>query len=209
VADENRLEQLISENAQLRGEAKDRRIKGKRLREENEALKGQVANLTTERDGYKLKSESSAPELTSKVAELEGVIRMGKHRKAFDEAAAKAGARPDAMDDLWTLSGYKSDSPEPDPSVIAEAIERTQGSKSYLFKPAEAETGTEVAEVVPPGGSPPPKLKLPLDESRGGGNLKPLSYTVTAAQYGDPTWMMQNGHKIAEAQKAGNLVFAP
>jgi hypothetical protein len=201
---QRRVNELESETINLKAEAKDRRVKGKKLSEENETLKGTVTNLSKDRDDWKSKAETSAPELAAKVSELEGMIRVGTHRKAFDTAAAAQGVRPEAIDDLWTLSGYKAEGDTPDPAAISSTIETVKAAKSYLFQPAEGQGQTEKTVTTPPVKT---KLDVVMDNGRGGGNIQIPGFRVTKANSQDYTWMKDNASKINEARKAGTLIM--
>src|SRR4051812_46357717 len=90
---QKRLTELESENASLKAENKDRRIKAKKGEGELESLRKQLGDLTTERDTFKAKAEAAPNELQAKVDQLEGTLRSRDHRDAF--AAVKEFDGPD------------------------------------------------------------------------------------------------------------------
>ncbi len=200
-----RVEELTAENATLKSESKDRRIKGKANQERLDKLRKAHDDLVKDRDGWKTKAEASAPELTAKVEELQAIIRAGKHRSAFDKAAEAAGVEPRAALDLWTLSGYKADAEEPDAAAITTAIAAAKESRPYLFRPAAGEGGQAGGGADKPAAA---KLNVPVDNSRGGaGNGQPTAFKVTKTNLQDLGWMHANSTRINAAREAGTLVY--
>jgi hypothetical protein len=204
-----RIEELAGENAQLKSEAKDRRIKGRKAHDELDLLRKDHDAAVKERDSWKTKAEASHPELVNKVEELQGVIRLGKHQAVFQEAAERAGIDPkspqgkQALADLWTLSGYKAEADEPDAGAIESAIGAAKQARPYLFGQARA------ADAGPPADpTKPPRLTTPIDTTRGGGNLSPDVFRVTSENLQDLGWMTRNAAKIKQHREAGTLVFA-
>jgi FtsZ-binding cell division protein ZapB len=200
-----RIEELMTENASLKAEAKDRRISGKKLKSEVEKLTKECETLAGERDTYKTKAEAKPGELSAKIQELEGFIRTGKHKSEFVEAVKRGGlegASKQEIDDLWTLSGYKPEGDEPDPAKLDALIASQKESRPHLFR--KVETADPLA-----GGQPPkPKLTLPIDNSRGGGSGGgPQAFKVSSAQIQDLGWMQKNAAAIKTAKENGTLVY--
>jgi FtsZ-binding cell division protein ZapB len=200
-----RIEELQGENATLKAEAKDRRISGKKLKAQLEQVTKERDGLTTDRDGWKTKAEAKSPELTTKIQELEGIIRTGKHRSAFNEAAARnglEGASKQVLDDLWSLSGYKAEGEEPDQAKLDALIVQQKEARPHLFQKAAP------AEETPTAPPAKPKLQLPLDNSRGGQpNAGPQAFKVNSANLQDLGWMTKNAAALKAAKEAGTLVY--
>jgi FtsZ-binding cell division protein ZapB len=203
-----RIDELMQENANLKSEAKDRRHKGRKLQSDYDALVKERDGLATDRDTWKGKAEAKSPELTTKIQELEGVIRTGKHQSAFNEAAAKHGIDPttkegkQALADLWTLSGYKAEGDEADPAKLDALIQEQKVSRPLLFG--------KVTQAEEPPATPPvkQKLQLPLDNSRGGQpNAGPQAFKVNSANLQDLGWMTKNAAALKAAKEAGTLVY--
>jgi hypothetical protein len=182
---QRRLADLERENATLKMENKDRRIKYKKASEELEQLKGQVGTLTTERDTYKDKAEQLPQDLTGKIADLEGQIRSRDHRDAFasvgefevpgeDGKARKYrladGVKPDAV---WQLSGYKAEGATPDAKAVSAKYGEVLQAHPFLF--------AEVSDA--PGGATRP-IAVQAREGGPGAGKGTNSPTVTAAAGG-------------------------
>ena len=196
-----RITELTNDNASLRAEAKDRRIKAKTVTAERDELKAQLGTLTTDRDTWKGKAEAAPGDKDRRIAELEGTIRTRDHKDAFNRLAKDAGVRTDAVDDLWNLSGYKADTDQVDEARINQLIGEARTGRAYLFS---------TAGETPAAGSGEPKK--PLSPPPGSGRGAPANgsgqYRLTASQMRDPKFMMdpKNSKAIADAQAAGNLV---
>jgi FtsZ-binding cell division protein ZapB len=149
IADlQKRINELTTENASLKTEAKGRRHKNKSLQEEVDGLKAQVASLATERDGLKAAATAQPHELQTKIDELQGKLRDRDHRDKFRELAkAKGVTQEKALDDLWQLSGYKPDADEIDEPKLTAAITSALAGRDWLK--AAAPDG---ANGQPPGG---------------------------------------------------------
>jgi hypothetical protein len=186
--------------AGLRKESGDRRVK-------NKELVKSLADVTKERDEFKssaddLKSKATATpgESLERIASLEGELRDIKHKGAFKEAAITGGVRPDAVDALWTLSGYKAETPEADPNVITELVKGSREKFSYLYQ-AEGQQAAGTGQQ----GQQQAKAALGADRGR-----TPAGHTlrVTQAQLSDPKWCFDNQKAFAEATKEGTVIFA-
>jgi hypothetical protein len=188
--------------AGLRKESGDRRVK-------NKELVKSLADVTKERDEFRvtaddLKSKATATpgESLERIASLEGELRDIKHKGAFKEAAITGGVRPDAVDALWTLSGYKAETPEADPNAIAELVKGSREKFSYLYQ-AEGQPAAGAGQQSQQ--SQQAKAALGADRGR-----TPAGHTlrVSNAQLSDPKWCFDNQAAFAEATKAGTVIFA-
>lgn len=131
-----------------------------RIAAKRDKWKAQAQGLTTERDALKAerdkllkdneelarKADSSAS--AKRVAELEGKIREGEHRKVFDRAAKARGVAEDSLDLLYQASGYKAEG-DPDEAAIGALIDqqKAQPGVSRLFGVA---TPTPTPADTPP-----------------------------------------------------------
>lgn len=201
---QRRIDELTGENATLKSEAKNRRIAGKKAGQELADLRKDHDALVKDRDSWKGKAEAAPSDLAEKVKQLEGQIRDGKHRSAFAKAAEAAGVEPKAVEDLWTLSGYKAEADEPDAPSIERAIAGAKEARPYLFRPAGEGQGEGQGQPA----KEPLKLKVPVDNSRGSGQgAGPTAFRVTSANLQDLGWMQANAARINEARAAGTLVY--
>ncbi len=145
---QQQIERLQAENATIRAEAKDRRIKGRALKEENDRYAAALTELADERDKYKLAIEAEPHELQARVDEYKGKLRDRDHRDKFRELARAQGVTQDkAIDDLWSLSGYKAEADEVDDAKITAAISTALQGRDWL----KATPATEVANGKPAG----------------------------------------------------------
>lgn len=139
---QKRIDELTSENATIKQEAKSRRLKGKSLQEELDGLKTQVDSLTKERDTLKAAATAQPHELQSTIDTLRSQIRERDHKDAFKRLAKDAGAKTEdnAIADLWNASGYKADSDAIDDAKITAAIASALAGRDWL-KAAQAPDG--------------------------------------------------------------------
>jgi hypothetical protein len=125
----------------------------------------QLEDIQVEITGLRTKADTSAS--ARRVAELEQQIREIGHRKVFDSVALKPeiGARPEALDDLWSLSGYKAEG-DPDPDVIGALLSEQKGKRSYLFGGATSSQEKPPPKPGPASGQskPPPGAPQLLDD---------------------------------------------
>lgn len=172
---QQRINELQTENATIKAEAKDRRLKAKGLTGELETLRKQVTDLTAERDQVRQKAEAGPTEFTARIAELEGQLRTRDHRDAFsgvkdfetvgpDGKPAKYrlndGVKPEA---IWQLTGYKAEGETPDAATVTTRYAEALQAHPYLFAAASPETGTTA-----PGGATRPITVQPRESGPGG-----------------------------------------
>jgi len=93
--------------------------------------------------------------LTKQIEELQGTIRDGKHRDVFNAKAKSLGFNPDALADVWEMSGYKADSEDIDESAMEAALTDLKGRKSWLLKPAENAPSNGATETAASNGKTP------------------------------------------------------
>jgi hypothetical protein len=204
VADADTISILNTQLTKANGEAATRRSQNKELRTQladaqaklATALAG-VTSLTTDRDGWKTKAEAAPGEQGARILELETTLRGITHRTAFDKAALAGKARPEALDALWAVSGYKAEGDAPDAAKITEAVTALATSQPYAFTPAaDATSAKPNKQVLPPGAG----------AQRGDPAQPPGAFAVRKSDMRSVVWMQQNQAAIAAAQKAGTLV---
>jgi len=161
------------------------------LTTERDAARTELAKLQAENAELKAKADTSVT--AKRVTELEAQIRTGNHRAAFARAAAAKGVAPEAVDDLWNLSGYKAEKDTVDEAALAALIDEQKAKRAYLFapKPTDGQAGN-LTEALRPG----PASGQGGNQSSGNGKLQ-----VSKAQLRDPMWMQAN----AKALGAGNF----
>jgi hypothetical protein len=142
---QRQIDSLTSENATLKGEAKDRRIAGKRLKAELETARGQLASLTTERDAALKGRDEAAKALADspsewqrKFTELQGQVVRRDHRDAWAKALGDQLADKVSPEDVWSkIPDFKAEGDLPSAEAIAERAKAVREAAPYLFKPAE------------------------------------------------------------------------
>jgi predicted nuclease with TOPRIM domain len=184
------IERLQTENATIRAEAKDRRIKGKALREQNEQYAAALQQVEAERDEYKLAFESEPSELQAQVNEYRGKLRDRDHRDKFKELAQAAGVtEKKALDDLYQLSGYKPEADDIDEKKITAAISTALQGRDWLKSPATgaaapngqpAAAGTQTGQTAGQATSP---LQPGPGASRGGASRQTDTDSVLESKY--------------------------
>ncbi len=147
------LESLLAELKDVRGEARDRR-------HENKSLTQQLVDLTSERDSFRAKAETSAGEWQARIDELTGTVRGMKHDRAYETVARGLKVSdPARIADLITLASYSPEGDEPDFERIADCFQATLKARSWLLDPVDeprsSETGTNAAGAATnaPGGA--------------------------------------------------------
>jgi len=202
-----RVGELTAEVSELKGESKDRRLKGKKVADDLEKLTREHAALLADRDQWKGKAESSQPELTARISELQGKLREVTHKDAFRKAAEAKGVMPEAVDAAWQLSRYEPAADAVDAAAIDAAVAKTTGANPFLLKPAAPPAAGEAAAAAarPPVVDP---LTGAVAGGRGGPDNGSMQLRVTPQQYGDPAWMDANSARLAEASKNGTLVVS-
>ena len=147
---QKRVDELTSENASLKTEAKQRRLKAKSLAEENDQFRSLLEEVQTDRDGLKAKADAKPGELQAELDRLKGEIRTRDHRDVFTRLAKDSGVtQPKALEDLWSLSGYKAETDTPDDKSITAAISTALQGRDWLKTAPPPDGGkTKVADAT-------------------------------------------------------------
>lgn len=180
-------------------------------REKYAALEAQLEQITQERDEFAEAFQAAdeqlniqPDELRAEVERLQGELRTRDHRAVFEKVAAEARVRPDAIDDLYRISGYTPDSDTPDPNHIKSIIEDQVSRRAYLL--AQEQTAAVPPQVrgkpVASRGEPPSLGRgVPSDEHVSNG-LK-----ITKEQLRNPEWVRRNQQRILEMSRAGEFAI--
>lgn len=154
---------LSRELAEAKAESIARRQRIAALKKEVEAIKAERdelakarAAIEAERDQWKAKAEATPEEIKTKfdeyessLSKLKGEITTRDHRDAFKRVAATESIRPEAIEDIWTLSGYKAEG-DINESAIKQVIGETVKARPYL----KADTAASVANGSIPANPP-------------------------------------------------------
>ena len=167
-------------------------------RERADAAERRIQELTAENSSLKTRADSSLA--ARRVEELTTELRSLKHRSAFERIARERGVRPDGVEDLWQLSGYKAEADEIDEAAVGLLIDDQKTKRSYLFgesQPAGSGSDTEA------GGTQPP-IEMPRRPAPGSGqgSKAPGAIRVSDEQLSDPAFVMRNYATVVEASKA-------
>ena len=160
------------------------------------------AGAAKDRELAELKAKPTNEALARQLSDAQGKLRETAHKDAFKAAAKELGLKASAIDDAWTLSGYKADSDAVDAKAVKTAIEGLKTGRDYLFEAAAEGSGT--AET-------PASTKLESDPAgaRGGAHSQGTKLRVKASDRTDAAWMKANGAELAQAAKEGRLEFLP
>jgi seryl-tRNA synthetase len=186
------------------------------LRGESERLVKELAKATSASDKYKadhdtlsathaeLKKQSGDIEAHKKRAdEALQELRTLRHKQAFAQVAKAAGAKEDALDDLFTLSGYKAEKDDVDAKAFDGLVEELKVKKSYAF--AEEKQAAEGTGKVIDAAANGTQLKPVPAAGRGTTHAPSKSgITLTKDLLQDPKFMLDktNQTAIIEAAKA-------
>lgn len=171
-----------------------------------EQIRAYIRKLKGERDdlaGYgaeleeKLKKAPKQEDFDRVVNQLRG----DRHKAAFERAAAKAGVKPDAVGDLYSLLGLTADADEPDEKSIAKALEKGLETRPWAKAETKADEPKETKEA-------PKKLAPGEGANRGQSGSAPGTLTVSKADLGDWEYMQKNQAAVSAAAAAGTLVIA-
>ncbi len=188
------------------------------LKADNDRLNAQVAKLTSERDKAHSSHEASTKELAdfkklvgdpeahkARVTELEQKLRTVTHKGEFRKLAEDAGAKREAIDDLFQLSGYNPTKDEIDPKALNDLLGELKKSKAYAFNAEEAAADTQ-GRVL---GDVQPALKAIPGDGRGRShNPASSGIKITAAMRADPKFMLDPKNKEIIADAIKNKRFA-
>jgi hypothetical protein len=188
------------------------------LKADNDRLNAQVAKLTSERDKAHGSHEASVKELAelkkqvgdpeahkARVAELEQKLRTVTHKAEFARLAKAANAHDDAIDDLFTLSGYTPAKDDIDPKALQAIVDDLKQKKAYAFAAQATETeGTRVSESITPGAKVIPGAGRGTSHNPATSGIK-----LTRAQLMDPKFMLdpKNKELIKAAATGGRLAM--
>lgn len=181
-----RIEELSAENASLKSENKDRRLKARTQEADLAPLRAQVAALTTERDALSKAATAGPTEKDATIADLTSKLTSRDHRDAFAAVGTfdgpvdpKTGKAPKykladgvKIDALWQLTDYKAEGATPDAKAVATKLGEAQSAHPFLFTPAEPA----------PGGAQRPIVVTSREAGPGGGSG--TSSTVASALTG-------------------------
>src|SRR3954447_10292207 len=199
-----RISDLEGQLTRVNEEARKRRQARKKLQQDFDALASERDALATERDRWKSALEAAPDEWRARHDDLARRVRERDHKDAFRRVAAGAGVRPDAVDDLYALSGYEAEGDRADEQAIGGLIGEAVKARPYLLQtagepPAPAPRGAPQAER--------PRLSVGLDAGRGDPDRCTERLYVRESQLKDPRFTLPNTRALAEASKAGNLVI--
>ena len=165
-----------------------------------------IAKLTA--DLAEANKRSDGTVTSKRIADLEGQIRAGSHRAAFDRLARKEGASDDVLDDLWTLSGVDTSGKVDEAALATQlAAHKAHATRGRLFGgDEETETETEpsiLTEAIVPGGTKAPAVKKPGPaKGRGnqnGGGADPVSDELVLH---DAAYVMKNYDRVVASARA-------
>ncbi len=126
------------------------------LERQVETLTAQLQTLTSERDEYRdalteVASErdslKTAPDASTRIAELEARERDRNHYDKFAELAKGAKAKDAALRHLWKVSGYKAESDEIDDHALQSLVAKLKTEADYAFDVDESKSSMNTQEA--------------------------------------------------------------
>jgi hypothetical protein len=194
------------------------------LERQVEALTAQISTLTSERDEFRnaltdVASErdslKTAPDVASRIAELEASIRDRNHFDKFVDFARSMKAKDKAMKQLWRDAkdrGYKAESDDVDDKALQAAVAQLKTEVDYAFDPEPNATTTAAQDAA----RTTSRTKYGLDigsasEPAGGGrasrNQGADGTIVTQEMRADPKFMLdpRNKELIRDAALGGRF----
>lgn len=136
----------------------------------------------------KAAKESDAGPARAELDRLKGELRTRDHRAVFDRLARERGCPDDALDFVFTSSGYKAETDAPDEAAIGAHLD---GARE---KPGLARIFAGPESAAPPPGA-----------GQGRRDATPGKWRITTEQLADGAWAMQNAAKLRAARKDGTL----
>ena len=211
MSDESKTtESLIQQIGRLNAEAAQRRQKARALRgerdtlaRERDELRAQLEALAAERDGFRQRLEAEPSALEQENQRLRSELRIRDHKEVFQRMATRASVRPEAVEDLWRLSGYQPEADRPDEAQLQGLVESAREGRPYLFQPPPADAGKSDRPAPAPTRPPGPGLSRGVPDPTSGGLV------VRQSQLRDPQWMRFHQPLIAEASQKGQLTILP
>lgn len=194
-----RVSDLQQQAANLKAALKEARGERSAAVAERDTLRAELAKLATERDDWKGKAEAAPSQTAETIAKLQQQLRTRDHRDAFRARAASAGVRPEAVDDLYALSGLAPpESGDVTPESFDEYLGAAKTSRAWAFgvtpEPSGqngTSQGVKLPATPPPAGagrsaSAPPdgRVQYTADEVRRPGWQKARPELVTALAEG-------------------------
>lgn len=211
----DRLTKAERRNEQLRRALKEERAQTREIREllgaesigEARARLGELVETAEGWDtvldrleGYEQQA-LSPDDKDRRIAELQGEIATGAHRRAFDGVKLAEGA---TLDDLWTKLEYKAEGDAPTADQVAAMLE---SAPRYLLAPAEgASSAPSTARAsTPPAGATQPASQAPIAPasrgafggSRGVRDLSPAAVSYTRDEIRAPGWEQKRPELVA------------
>lgn len=196
----NRISQLETDKAQLGQALKQSRGEAKAAKAERDQLATSARDLTAERDRLKAAADAGPADLQARIAGLEGEIAGRDHRDSFRDAALASGVKPEAVGDLYSLSGLKPGDAAPKPEDFAGFLSSAKEGRPWAFGEAPA----PAVEGGPPSPVTLAKTPAPAGGGRGASDTTSGLFTVRRSDM-TPAWMQTNQSKLAEHAEAGTL----
>ena len=219
------------QGAELRAYGRGEDVAIQLLKEQVAGLQHANQKLTQERDEFRDALEvigAERDDLSAKVAtpddkdkrisELQGQIRLGRHRDAFSKLA-KGAVKDEAVADLFDLMRAKAaefgidpkhfDADEPDAKAYEAALTKARESRPYAFIPSEKEaSGLPERPTWPESSSFRPNQTPPVVGSgRGERNVGTDGTIITPEMRADPSFMLNPANRdvIVSAAKEGRF----
>lgn len=136
---------LNKQLAEANAESASRKSKLRDLVETKKNLQAELDARTKERDELATKVSQGPQDLQLKLEETQGKYRELLHRGTFEKVAKSLGANETALQDLYSLSGYKPESDEVDEERIKAVVSSTLEARPYFLATKEKPSNGKLA----------------------------------------------------------------
>ena len=193
------------------------------LERQVESLTAQLQTLTSQSDEYRdalteVSAErdtlKTAPDASTRIAELEASIRDRNHFDKFAELASASKAKAKALRQLWRDAkdrGYEPKSDEIDERALQTAVAQLKSEVDYAFDPEPTDTTRAVQDAARTTSRTKYGLEMRGEEPAGGGrnerNKGADGTIVTQEMRADPKFMLdpKNRELIRDAAIGGRF----
>ena len=202
--------------ARLAAGRREARLVASRVIEERDALQKQLDDIRGEVENLKLRADTNVER--KRADALQAQLRDWNHKAKFRTAAQRAGADPEGIDDLYTLSGYKAESEDVDDDALDAVVETLKSSRPRYFASTppqfheqrdEAAVQTSQPPSSPaPAPAPKPAPRPAAATGRSGPSRGPSGPAYTDENLHDPKFMLGDGQtEVARAIKEGTFQY--
>jgi hypothetical protein len=161
------------------------------------------ARLKKEVERLEKKLSEGVDAIKAENEDLKQQLRSVNHRDAFRRLASAAKVKPEGIDDLFALSGWKADKDEVDEVEMQKLLEGLRTKKGLFFESSDQDSGDNAGEV------PPATRRVPAPDRGSTFDRGKSGIRLTEKQLADPKFMLdpRNKELILAAAKEGRIAL--